>query len=255
MEKRRQKNYFDYSLVFLIIFLLCLGFVMLYSITSYSSQIQNGSSTEVLFKQMRSTGLGLVGMVIVAMIPCEFYKRFAFFGYILSYILILLVLSPIGLEVNGAKRWLLIGGMSFQPAEFAKLATILFLAFIISKTSKQAHKFSYVVKMMALILPISALLMFVTSNLSSAIIVAAIGFVMIFVASPKYSHFVGIIVAGVAVMSAVLLVMGGYRLERIMVWLNPEEYAQEGGYRYFRGFMPLAREVYLEKVSDKAYRS
>ncbi len=239
MGKRRQKNYFDYSLVFIIIFLLCFGFVMLYSITSYSSQLETGSSTTVLFKQMMSTGLGLVVMTVVAMIPYGFYNHFALLGYVMAYVLILLVLTPIGLELNGARRWIVIAGQSFQPAEFVKIAVILFLAFLISKSSKQAGKLSYILKILGLVLPLAAMLVLITSNLSSAIIVFAIGFVMIFVASPKYSYFIGTVVIGGVSMVAALLLAGGYRLTRIKVWLNPENYAQEGGYQVLQGLYAI----------------
>ncbi len=239
MGKKKQKTYFDYSLVFIIIFLLCLGFVMLYSITSYSSQLETGSSTTVLFKQMFSTSIGLFAMVVVALIPYDFYKHFALFSYVMTYILILLVLTPLGIERNGARRWIGIAGQSFQPAEFAKIAIILFLAFVISKTSKQAGKLSYILKMLGFVIPIAGMIVIITSNLSSAIIVFGIGFVMIFVASSKYSYFIGMVVVGGVSAAAALFLAGGYRLSRIMVWLNPEKYSQEGGYQVLQGLYAI----------------
>ena len=85
-------------------------------------------------KQAVAAILGLVAMVVVSRIPYHFWERFAIPAYLVSAVLILLVLTPLGYEANGARRWLRLG-ISIQPAEIAKLAMILFLASLLNTTS------------------------------------------------------------------------------------------------------------------------
>ena len=128
-RRRSQKTeyYFDYSLLFIILFLTGFGLVMIYSASAYDATTQNLNEDYYLMHQAFAAALGLVGMFFVSHIPYHFWERFAVIGYVVSLILIALVLSPLGVEVNGARRWLNLG-MSIQPAEIAKLAMILFLA-------------------------------------------------------------------------------------------------------------------------------
>lgn len=236
--KGTKRNYFDYSLLFIVIFLLCFGLVMLYSTSSYNAQIQFGSSTFYLFKQLQASVLGIIVMIIVARIDYRIWERFAILGYILSLLAILLVMSPLGYEVNGARRWIMVGPMSIQPAELAKLAVIIFLAFIINRNARQIKKFSTLVKIIVLILPFVALIALVTKNLSSAIIIFGIAIVMLFVASPKYSHFFAM--GAIAVVGAVgFILLEPYRFERVRVWLDPESYPLEGGYQVLQGLYAI----------------
>ena len=85
---KKRNNYFDYSLLFIIIFLLCFGFVMLYSTSSYNAQIKFQDSAWYLKKQVKATAIGALAMAIVAVIDYRIWKRFAKFGYILSLICI-----------------------------------------------------------------------------------------------------------------------------------------------------------------------
>ncbi|WP_073993550.1 putative lipid II flippase FtsW [Parasporobacterium paucivorans] len=236
--KKKNKNYFDYSLLFIVIFLLCFGLVMLYSTSSYNAQIKTGSSFFYLIKQAKATFLGLVVMLVIARIDYHFWKRIAIPAYFISMLAILLVLTPLGIESNGARRWIGIAGQSIQPAEIAKLALILFFAYIISKNPGQIRKFSNLVKVLLLSVPVVALIAGVTSNLSSAIIILGIAIVMLFVASPKYSHFVAMGLAAFAGMGLFVL-LESYRLDRIKVWLNPEKYSLEGGYQVLQGLYAI----------------
>lgn len=233
-----RKSYFDYSLLFIVIFLLCFGLVMLYSTSSYNAQIKMGSSTFYLMKQLRATAIGLVAMILVTRIDYRVWQKFAILGYVISIISILLVLTPLGIENNGARRWVGVGSLSIQPAELAKLAVIIFLAYIISKNHKKIKKFSTLIKILVLVAPIVVMIVVITTNLSSAIIIFGIAIVMLFVASPKYSHF--ITMAAVAVFGAVAFILiEPYRFERVRVWLSPESYPLDGGYQVLQGLYAI----------------
>ena len=135
---KRQKNfqYFDYSLLIIVFFLICFGLVMLYSTSSYNGQVKFNDAAYYLKNQLKADLLGIVAMIVVAKIDYRIWKNFWWIAYIAAFGLCVLVLF-IGTELNGAKRWLNLGFISFQPSEMAKLAIIVFLATIISQMPKQ----------------------------------------------------------------------------------------------------------------------
>lgn len=108
-KSQKTEYYFDYSLLFIILFLTGFGLVMIYSASAYDATTQNLNEDYYLMHQAFAAALGLVGDVFVSHIPYHFWERFAVIGYVISLILIVLVLSPLGVEVNGARRWLNLG--------------------------------------------------------------------------------------------------------------------------------------------------
>ena len=231
VRKKTKKSYFDYSLMFLIIFMLAFGLLMLYSTSSYNAAIEFGDSTYYLKKQFKSTLLGLAVMFIVANIDYHKLTWAGIVGYVTSLILIALVLSPLGNEVNGARRWIIIGGMSIQPAEVAKLALIMLLALVINNRRQNIRKLGVTARIFALCIPPAAEILLITKNMSSALIIVGITFVLLFVASPKYSHYIIIGAAGVSLIFAYLFLGSGFRSERVDAWMDPESYASGKGYQ------------------------
>ena len=231
VRKKTKKSYFDYSLMFLIIFMLAFGLLMLYSTSSYNAAIEFGDSTYYLKKQFKSTLLGLAVMFIVANIDYHKLTWAGIVGYVTSLILIALVLSPLGNEVNGARRWIIISGMSIQPAEVAKLALIMLLALVINNRRQNIRKLGVTARIFALCIPPAAEILLITKNMSSALIIVGITFVMLFVASPKYSHYIILGAAGVSLIFAYLFLGSGFRSERVDAWMDPESYASGKGYQ------------------------
>ncbi|MGN0377345.1 MAG: FtsW/RodA/SpoVE family cell cycle protein [Suilimivivens sp.] len=235
----QQETFFDYTLLFIVLFLLGFGLVMLYSTSSYEASMENGDSAFYLKKQLGATIFGLIVMMVVANIPYHFWERFAFLGYVVSVVLILLVLTPLGIEANGAKRWINVAGISLQPAEVAKLAMILFLASLVCKMGRSIRTGKGFMIMLAAPLPICAEVYLITKNLSSAIIIFGIAVLMVFVSSPDYKKFVLIGLAGIAVCAlAVFLIVNAadsdslsFRGGRILAWLDPEAYADSKGFQ------------------------
>lgn len=235
----QQDIFFDYTLLFIVLFLLGFGLVMLYSTSSYEASMEMGDSAYYLKKQVASTVLGLIVMMVVANIPYHFWERFAFLGYVVSVVLILLVLTPLGIEANGARRWINVFGISLQPAEVAKLAMILFLASLVCKMKRKIRTPKGFMIMLAAPLPICAEVYLVTRNLSSAIIIFGIAVLMVFVSSPDYKKFILIGLAGIAVCAlAVFLIINAadsdslsFRGGRILAWIDPEAYADGKGFQ------------------------
>lgn len=152
----------------------------------------------------------------------------------MTAILLSVAVLFIGDEINGSKRWLSLGPLSFQPSEFAKVALILFLAQMVTKNVKDIGKMRTMMKIMLMILPVVGLVG--ASNLSTAIIILGIGVILIFVASPKYGQFIFMGLLGIGFM-AVFLALESYRLERLAIWRNPEAY--EKGYQTLQGLYAI----------------
>lgn len=236
----QQESFFDYTLLFIVLFLLGFGLVMLYSTSSYEASMHyDGDATYYLKKQLGAMILGFIAMMVVANIPYHFWERFAVLGYGVSFALVLLVLTPFGIEANGAKRWINVFGISLQPAEVAKLAMILFLASLVCKMGRSICSAKGFVIMLAAPLPVCAEVYLVTKNLSSAIIIFGIAVLMVFVSSPDYKKFILIGLAGIAVCAlAVFLIVNAadsdslsFRGGRILAWLDPEAYADGKGFQ------------------------
>ena len=240
-RRRASEYYFDYSLVFIVLFLLGFGLIMVYSASSYEASVSEKLGYDAAYyfkKQAVAALLGLFVMVVVSRIPYHFWERFAVPAYFVSAGLILLVLTPLGYEANGARRWLRLG-ISIQPAEIAKLAMILFLASFICKLGKGIRSNKGFITVLCIPLPICALVWFITENMSSAIIIFGIAFLMLFVASPDYKRFVGI--AAVLVVAVVLFIFAFKQLEgsellgvrgaRVLAWMDPEAYASGKGFQ------------------------
>ena len=179
--KVRVKKY-DLTLLVVLMLLILAGLVILYSTSVYNGEVKFHDAMYYLKKQLFATALGLAVMYLVAGIDYHIWKYAAVAGYVGAVALSVLVLLA-GEEYNGSKRWLSLGPFSFQPSEYAKVALILFLAWMVNKNAKKIEKITILFKVLFCILPIVGLVG--ASNLSTAIIILGIGVILVFVASPN----------------------------------------------------------------------
>ena len=187
----KKTKYIDYTLLLMIICLLAFGLVMLYSTSAYNATLKYGDSTFYLKKQFKAALVGFVLMFLTIKIGYRNFKRFAGLGYLVAAVLCLMV-NFVGTSSHGSSRWLNIAGVSFQPSELAKVAVILYLATAISKRPKAMRDLKNNVRLLLTIAPIFLVVAY--NNLSTAIIIAGIAFVMVFISSPKYAPFVFLII-------------------------------------------------------------
>ena len=229
----KKHTYFDYSLLFVIFFLMAFGLLMLYSASYANASVQFLDGAYFLKNQLKAMILGTAGMVIMIFFPYKWLEKLSFLIYLGSFALCVAVIF-IGTDHNGSKRWLEIGPIQFQPSEAAKIAMIIFVAAIIAKIPKQMGKITSLIKIIALVLPMFAVIAY--QNLSTAIIVFGIPAVMMFVASPKYMQFVIIGLAGLSGI-AFFVLTADYRGDRFNVWLHPENY--DKGYQTLQGLYAI----------------
>jgi len=242
LKQSNHDTYFDYSLLFTVVFLLGFGLMMIYSSSSYKANLDYGDSAFFLKKQLTATLLGLAAMIVVSLIPYHFWEPFAVPAYVVSVILITLVLTPLGYSSHGARRWLNLLGFSLQPAEVAKLGMIIFLACLVCKMGHRIRTLKGFFFLMIWPGIVGIMVWKITDNMSSAIIILGIAVLMIFVSSPDYKRFIimaAVVVAGaaLAVFIIVKLAESGntesldFRGVRILAWLNPEAYADGKGFQ------------------------
>lgn len=251
---REGMPYFDYSLLAVLILLICFGLVMLYSTSAYRGLIDYGNSMYYFRKQALFTAGGFVVMFLVAFFgKAKYYKKYAKWVYLIAIVLMALVQTPLGVEVNGARRWLKLG-VQFQPAEIAKIAVIICIPAIICEYGRRSEK----MKGSFLILLVGAFQAGVvykcTENLSTAMIVVGITYIMIVIISPYWKIWAGaalVLVAlaiyGARVLGTMLETSGSFRLRRVLVWLNPEKYASDGGYQVMQGLYAVGSGGFFGK--------
>ena len=255
-KKEHSIAYFDYSLLAILICLICFGLVMLYSTSSYSAMMkQNGDSLFYFKRQVLFCIVGLIGMWIVSRIDYHWYFERSKFFYFISIFMMFLVKTPLGKEVNGAKRWIKLPfEQQLQPAEIAKIAIILFIPALICTMGREIKTLEGIEKVLAWGAFSAAVVFIITENLSTAIIVMGITCIMIFVVHPKTRIFiiiaVGIILIGIVgarVLGMAMETSGNFRLRRILVWLNPEKYASEGGYQIMQALYAIGSGGFFGK--------
>ena len=248
-------RYYDYSLMAILIFLVCFGLVMLYSTSAYSALVSYGDSMFYFKRQLIFCVAGFVGVYIISKIDYRWYTKIAKRLYFVSILLMALVQTPLGKEVNGARRWIkLPAGQQFQPAELAKIAVILFIPLLICKIGKQIETLDGVVKVLVWGGISAACVYLLTDNLSTAIIVMGISCVMVFVVHPKTAPFIAVAVGGliviviaVKILSTSLSHMDSFRLRRILVWLEPEAHASEGGFQVMQALYAIGSGGFFGK--------
>ena len=254
--KKQAVHYFDYSLLAIIIFLMCFGLVMLYSISSYEARTEYGDGMYFL-KRQGLIGLGsIVVMMWVSRLDYHMFSKYAAMSYWGSMLLLALVkFTPLGIEGNGARRWFrLPANQSFQPAEIMKIAVIIFIPYLICRMGNKVHTLKGslgVVEWGGL----AALGVYVlTDNLSSAIIVMGISCCILFVVHKKQKIFLWIAGGGLAVFVAGSYILGrllenstSFRLRRIIAWLNPEKYASTISFQTVQGLYAIGSGGFFGK--------
>jgi len=170
--------------------------------------------------------------------PINWLKKITPFLYIIGFVGLFLVLSPLGYEVNGAKRWISIKGQSLQPSEVIKITVILLTALLINFLKDYLSSWIAFAIIAAGFVVETALVAVVTKDLGSAIIIFGIGFVMLLVASPKKRHSFALLGIG-AIAGGIMIAVQPFRLDRVNAWLNLEKYSGTSGYQILQSLYAI----------------
>ncbi|NLL73738.1 MAG: cell division protein FtsW [Clostridiales bacterium] len=242
-NKRKLHSYYDYSLLFLTLFLVCFGLVMIYSTSSYNAQRLYGDATYYLSKQALLGGAGILIMLFVSEVDYRLYItklpiiriRPITLLYLLCVFLQIAVII-FGEETKGAKRWLEIKGVgSFQPSELSKIAVILVTAYIVQLAPRKLDKIWGFLRVVLIIGPL--LLLVISENFSTGLIIGLIMVAISFVASKKKAYF---IVSGtiMGALASLMIFFVDFRSDRVDAWRNVETH--EKGYQILQGLYAIA---------------
>lgn len=248
-------QYFDYDLLMILVFLMCFGLVMLYSTSAYSANADFGNDMFYFSKQAIISAVSFAFMLFVSKLDYHVYGAFSWQIYYISLFLMLLVKTPLGVEAYGSRRWLqLPGKMTLQPSEIAKIAVILLIPYEICRLGPKIQSKKGIERVCAVGAVAAGGVMVLTDNLSTAIIVAGITGILIFVAHPKIKPFLQLIAAGAVVvvvglsyLSANISSSENFRLRRIITWLDPENHADEGGFQVMQGLYAIGSGGFFGK--------
>lgn len=245
-KKKRSQRFYDYSLLFTIVFLTIFGLIMIYSASSYKAQMDyDGNAAYFMTRQGTIALAGFVGMIFISKLDYHWYAKVYHLALVVSWVLMIAV-SLFGRKVNGKRRWLGVGPLSFQPTELVKIVVIVALAALITKLGKNVDRLAGVVRAATICLPLAAIV--AANNLSSGIIIAGIGFVMLFVASRKKLPYILCVLGGVLLVAFAgpighalesVGILKEYQLSRINVWLDPEAYPDTGGFQVLQGLYAI----------------
>lgn len=243
-EDRRRNGFpvrvsVDIPFLILLFLLLAIGLMMLYSASYAQSQYDTGYtvSTRYLQKQAACAAIGLVGMILMSRVPPDIWYRAAWPIYGVSIALLLSVLL-FGQSVNGAKRWINIAGLQFQPSEIAKFAMILLFARLTKGFGSAAKEFRYGVlgfgsALLGILVPLA-----LEKHLSAIMLMGMVAVVMMFIAgtSPKW------LLAGAAaavIFVGIYITFMGYAGDRVTAWLHPEQDPGDTGYQILQSLYAI----------------
>ena len=229
-EIKTVKGSIDWMLVVIVLALLVFGLVLLYSASSYESQIKFGTPIYYVKKQLIATAIGLVAMFVTVLIPHKVIEKLAIPLFLVAVVLMGLVRSPLGLEANGAYRWLNFKFITIQPSEVLKVALIITLAMLLSRFAHYLGDITMYAIVMGINLLATALTAILTDDLGTAIIIFVTGFIMIFLASKKVLYLIVTLLVVFGGGVGYVLLRSTKRV-RIQAWLNLEKYADDIGYQ------------------------
>lgn len=254
-EHKLWVRYLDYNFIAIILFLICFGLVMLYSTSYYSAQTKFGDDMYYFKRQAVFSAASFVIMLVVSRINYHKLAKYSTAFLIFSWIMMLMVLTPLGISRYGARRWLRMPlGQQVEPSELAKIAIVLFIPFLICKIGKQINTLKGTVTVLAWGLVTSAIIFLGTDHLSTAIIVFGMVYIMVFIVHRKSAWFIGLAagfgtlcVMGAHFLATQLDSSGSFRLRRLLVWVNPEKYTDSGGYQIIQGLYAIGSGGFFGK--------
>lgn len=229
---------FDGVVFYTTMLLVFIGIIMVFSASFIQSSFKHHDSYHFLKKNVIYAIFGFVAMIVTSNIDYVFWKKNSKTIGIIAVILLVLVLTPLGIEANGAKRWLGVGGASIQPAEVAKFATIIITAKLIEKNYDNIKSFRKGILPLLLVPSLFFALIIKQPNLSTAGTIILVTFVMLFVAGMNMKFVVAMIVTGFALFVA-LVIAAPYRLARVTSFLDPFQDPLGKGYQVIQSLYAL----------------
>lgn len=236
-KKRSKMAGIDYSILYTVLLLLAIGTVMVYSASSYYAMFTYKDSTFFLKKQLIWVAVGLASMFFMMAVDYHKLKKWA--PIVIGACVPLLLLVFLFPGVNGAKRWIQLGPLSFQPSDLTKYAVVIFLALAIEGKGEGIKKFSTGILPYLGLSGIFAALILLENNLSIASVIMIVTFIMLFAAGGRIKHLFGIVAPAMVAAALFFTFSSDYRRARMLNFINPWKDASGNGYQLIQSFYAL----------------
>lgn len=220
------------------ILLVLIGFIFVYSASSYSAELNYGNKYYFLTKQIIGAVLGFIALIVTSKIDYRVYNKFKLPILIVGIVLLAIVFIPgLGVSNYGAQRWIRLPGFTIQPSEIAKFCFVIFCAGYLAKNKDIVKSFKGILPILC-IGGIICVLIMLEPNMSITICVGLTMFLMLFIGGAKIKHFV-ILSVPVIALGFLLILMEPYRLQRLVAFINPWANPQGEGYQLIQSLYSL----------------
>lgn len=222
---------FDRLMLVTAVFLVALGLVMIYSSSAVFALQRKGAADYYFLRQSFWATIGLVGMLVALRIPLSFWRERRVVLGVAGLHVLLLAAALLGPAVNGSHRWIRLGPLTLQPSESAKLAAVLFAAYVLDKRARERREdWGQTLLLLGAFSGVCIAAILAQPDLGSAVVLGAVLMVVLFVEGfplPWFAAAGGLAGAGVIA----LIVSSPYRMARLMAFLHPELDPQAAGFQ------------------------
>ena len=230
----------DRTLLLVVTFLVIIGFLAIFSASAPRCLYEGGNPAQFLIKQLGAFVVGVAGLCWFA--HYDYKKLPKWNNFLVIAIIILLILvkfTSLGVNVNGATRWIYLFGLQLQPSEFAKPVVVLLLASVFREDADLFDQRKWIFAIIPILVIIA--LIFIQPNLSMVILLLSTSVVMFLCAGGSMKLFLSCFVAGIAaIVVATKTIIKPYQMQRLMIWRNPEADPQGAGYNIIQSLMAFA---------------
>ena len=237
---------FDQTLVWVTVALLMCGLVMVYSASIAmpdNPKFARYAHTHFLQRHVLSLAVAFIAALLAFQVPIATWRKLAPWLFVLSLLLLILVLFPfIGKGVNGARRWISVGFMNFQPSELAKFAVLLYAADYMVRKMEVKERFFRAVMPMAFAVAIVGLLLLAEPDMGAFMVISVIAMGILFLGGVNARMFF-VIAAVVVVAFGLMVMLSEWRRERIFAYLDPwsDKYSMGKGYQLSHSLIAFGR--------------
>jgi cell division protein FtsW len=245
---------YDVPLLFAVLFLVGIGIVMVYSASSAVALEKFGSDAFFLKRQALFALVGIVALVIYSHIPFRLYRSLTYpLLFTALGLLVAVHAGDLGVAAGGSLRWLRLGPLTMQPAEVARLALVIYLAYSLSKKQASLKIFSVGLLPHLLVLGAFSALLLLQPDFGSVVIFAVLTWLMMFVGGVPLRHLLSALLL-VAPLVYLLMINAAYRLRRLVSFLDPWQYPADEGYQMIHSLMAFGTGGFWGAGIGKGYQ-
>lgn len=232
------KGKFDFSIFITVMILTLFGCVMVYSASYYRATIKLGEPAYYFIKQVEGVALGLAAMLFMANFNFQRIEKVKIPLVIVTIALLLAVFTPIGIERNGARRWINLGITSMQPSELCKITVVVLLSSYFARNREKISTWTGGIIPAFLISAAMCIPIILQPNLSMVLCIMIITFIMLFACGASKTHLLILCLAGLAAV-AVLIIIEPYRLKRLFVFMDPWSDTQGDSWQLIQSYYAI----------------